>query len=346
MRIKMHLKKNNPDIRLMPEFKMAKNSMWTPSFIFYVREVIECKSLLENLVEDDDKLKLSWVEKSKGNSSGKIAEEMLRLIWGDEKPSTELGEWIPQVEEKLGITVMQLPRQRPDYDFPYWHEISGMALASGKLPIIVLNSENDKANRLFTLCYKIAHLMMGLSGISDDIYYPSLSSEIQPQWHSKKEKICYKAAVHVIIPEELIKSLQASSASKPPGDGFDTIMDHFGAPSVVIARYFMRPKLMESKETRQIFDLIVRWKLMGDAKKNKNQEKLESHEKGNFSFRQAKIAEDRAGPRMTRRALEAYDDGRLSATDLYDIFRVKLNHLPTIAENCGHSLVRWQGRSS
>jgi len=55
------------------------------------------------------------------------------------------------------------------------------------------------------------------------------------------------------------------------------------------------------------------------------------------------VALGRAGPRMTRKALIAYDEGRISSMDLYDIFGVKLNHLPKIAEQVGHHLVRWHG---
>lgn len=326
-----NLKEETPDVFSVTDFRVPETRKWTPNLIRYVREVMYRQSLLEVLIFNDEKPMLSWIAKFSGKSSDLIADEMRRLLWGDKKPPADLWGWIFQAENMLGISVTQ-PSQH--YTYSIGNEISGITLKSDKLPVIVLNLNDNEEFRLFTLCLEIAHLMIGYPGISHHNFHSQLNSNM-----SEVEDLCIKIAEQIIMPAKLFKSIWNNDASKLSEGRIKAIMDEFGASFSMSVMRSKRLGLMDDKQVSE----MIKQNIPRRQKRNEKQETLKSRGNGNFRHRQSEIAEERAGPRMTRRVLQAYDDGRISVLDLHDIFMVRLNHLPAIAKNCGHSLIKWQG---
>lgn len=93
-----------------------------------------------------------------------------------------------RIEDK-GIYVLQ--DSFPDTDG------SGFCLAHANQPIIVINTKRQShARRLFTLAHELAHILMGLSGISD----PFVS-------HNRIERSCNRFAGSFLAPPRYVSAL-------------------------------------------------------------------------------------------------------------------------------------------
>ena len=85
------------------------------------------------------------------------------------------------------------------------YEFRGMVISDNIAPLIVINpNDTDKAN-VFTLVHEFAHLLLGITGISDT----------KNSHHSRDtEKLCNAAAAEYLLPAETCKKLLPSHADE------------------------------------------------------------------------------------------------------------------------------------
>ena len=73
------------------------------------------------------------------------------------------------------------------------NEFRGFALSNEYAPLIFINSKDTDAARSFTLLHELAHIAIGKSGLSNDLYEHQVE-----QW-------CNKVAAEVLIPKDSLQ---------------------------------------------------------------------------------------------------------------------------------------------
>ncbi len=80
-------------------------------------------------------------------------------------------------------------------------EFRGFAISDNLAPIIFINSSDAPTARLFTLIHELAHLWLGISGISDNTHFQGKIA------HAKEEMFCNAVAGEFLVPQNLLKKL-------------------------------------------------------------------------------------------------------------------------------------------
>lgn len=327
---------NLPDISGIEDFRVGDARIMTPQLNRYLREVVAQRDLLREVLDEDDiaKIDLSWIGKWDGEDAETIASAMCKRIWQSETPKPELAEWISRIEGQFDIAVIQ---PRPHHAHSIGEEISGLALADDKIPIIVLNDRETLNRRLFTLLHELAHLMVKAPGISRHTYE---SGQNLPQV-SKIEHLCNSVAENALMPKEAFRHIWSQQARL--SDKIKAVHKTTGASLSATTVRAHHLNLIEEDDMQKQLNTYATAFRQKQAKVAyaPPQKRKPIQRKPVFGRGQDSLAYDRVGPRMTLKSLLAFDEGRLSALDLYDIFGVKLNNLPKIASKVNYSLVRW-----
>lgn len=343
-----------PDIYQIADLRREDDRNLTPNMIRFLREVImrqnwlrEIKPLENQLGENQ--LGGNQLEKNEleGNilrenkishkdidftprSASKIANWYRSVLFHDGRMLTDhLKEWIDKIETVMRVNVMQSRYSHINYKVE--SELSGAAFCDEYVPVIALNGTDNRERRLFALVYELAHITHAGSGISKVDY------RLSGGYGDKREAWCHQVAAETLMPEDIFRSLwEEADSSNDPLLKYKQIRKALGVSLFAAILRASRLELINESEAERLLQMI----------KNKPSHSLQNQEKkakNYFERAQKLVARDRAGPAMTKLALQSYDEGRLSARDLHNIFGVKLNHLPKIAEQVGYQLVRWHG---
>ena len=336
------LRENLPDIYSITDFRAGRDHRNTPELIRYLRDVLISQQLLSEVLDDDDVPDLSWIGKSKGKTSDKIAEALLDRVWQKglldrvcqkDSPQTKLNKWIERVEERLGVAVLQ-PRPHPSHSIG--HQISGLALEDDTVPIIVLNTKDIPERRLFTLLHEIAHLMVKEPGISKMNY--ESGKPIPP--NQKIEALCNRVAAKALMPKAIFD--QNWKHEQTEKKEINKLSKLTGASlSACAIRAYNLDFINEETMTELVAGYMKSYTDKMERDKANLERQIKEGKSSGGGPSEAQKARDRIGPGMTLKSLLAYDEGRLSARDLYDVFQVKLKHLTKISGLVDYTLVRW-----
>lgn len=327
-----------PDVSQIRDFRMGPDQQLTPNMIKYLRSVLVRQQTLRDLLEEEDVPDLSWVGSRAGGTAADVGLMIRQRVMGDDDAPKELKDWIDRIESRFGIAVMQ---SRPTHHSlkPEAH-FSGAAFTDHTVPVIAINSDELPARRVFTLLHELAHLLIGEPGISKVMFESNLTP-----LQSDVERFCNEVAAEALMPRDaFLASWRSETAQSGNVEAAvrRIVLDtgaSYSATAVRAARLELLP-IAEMNLLLREYTRFFETKKQKEAEK-RAQRKAEGLPLGGIP--QKYVALGRAGPRMTKKALIAYDEGRISSMDLYDIFGVKLNHLPNIAAMVDHHLVRWQG---
>ncbi len=109
------------------------------------------------------------------------------------------------------------------------HEFRGFAIADDYAPVVFLNGRDARAAQIFTLVHELAHLWLGVSGISD-LFLDIESRHV----YVKAERVCNAVAAEVLAPEKAF--LVHWNTSRALGENADDLARLFRVSTVVIAR--------------------------------------------------------------------------------------------------------------
>ena len=321
-----------PDINSIHDFRMGANRRKTPKLIRYLRDVMQRQQLLCDMLEEDDQADLSWIGKYADAPAIKIAESLRKILWGEKDAKKELKEWKREAEKQLGIAIME-PRPHHQYDIE--HQISGIALNDSKLPVVVLNSKDNQERKLFTLIHEIAHLMIKKPGISR---IDSDSGQHIPE-NQLEERLCNEVAAETLLPNNMFKAhwgneQRSSESAKVIISG---MVKKIGVSHSACAVRAHRLNLLKKEDMNQLLQIYkMEYQRSLEKQKEANKKKKGGGPPPEYT------ALGNVGHRMALKSLLAYDEGRVSARELYDVFGVKLKHLTSIAEALNYNLVRWR----
>ncbi len=110
-------------------------------------------------------------------------------------------------------------------------EFRGIAFADKLAPLIVINSNDTNAAKLFTLLHELAHLWIGESGISNlNAFSHGLPS--QPN----REKQCNAIAAEFLVPENELKNSLDETKYSTAEEAIDDLSKLFKVSKEVVAR--------------------------------------------------------------------------------------------------------------
>lgn len=225
--------------------------------------------------------------------------------------------------EARGIIVLQSHRHKSRQVPP--GEFSGFAMADDQAPVIVLNSGDSDAKRIFTLLHEIAHLWLETPGIS------RVSFTLDAFTKRDAEAFCNRAAAAALLPMREFRN--AWQAGRDDETAIDSIAHNFKASHSATT---VRAAAMQLIDRQRCTDLLATYKRLA--------KEAAARRKGGRAVPDRQ-ALGRSGHYFARLALDAYEQGIISALDLSHLFGTKLDHLSKIAKRLDFPLHRWASRA-
>ncbi|MGH7193451.1 MAG: ImmA/IrrE family metallo-endopeptidase, partial [Candidatus Saccharimonadales bacterium] len=203
-------------------------------------------------------------------------------------------------------------------------EMRGYSIAQFPLPVVVLNRKDAPAGRAFTLLHELTHLMLRSSGVCDLDERPDRSPGDQ-----RTEVYCNHVAGAALLPR---RSLLAHPAVQAHGgepawrqDELELLARHYSVSREVV----LRRLLIAGRTSKPFYEKT----------RNQLQRDYEKRQKNEGFVTPSADAVSTAGKPFVRLVLGAYNDDRLTTSDVSDYLGVKLKHLDKI-RNDHHQ--RWR----
>ncbi len=240
-----------------------------------------------------------------------------QFAWNKPDHSDALNYWIDAMES-VGILVFQTanpPRMPKEYKY----EICGFCIKEKEFPAIVVNRNDWKNRRIFTLMHEMAHLMLDTESMCDLKEYEDYLSDDQ-----KVEIFCNEFAASVLVPKNsfLNEPLVLSQTQWEDND-IKQLSDKYSVSREVIVR-----RLLSFKRVTDDFYLKKRDEYIKIARQRKK-DKQKNQKKGDGERYHFKII------RTTSRhfqsiVLSAYYHEEITSSDLSEYVGVDIKHLDKI----------------
>lgn len=186
----------------LKDFRSNKDELDT-AVIFIMREIQEKQEWLSNYYRKSKGGKLPFAGKYNIKHDPAVVAADIRKTLGlslKDKPDKPLKYWITKAEEKrifIALSSNFHTRLKLNSDI-----FKGFVIADNFAPFIFLNSDDWDQGQLYTLVHELAHIWIGVSGISNDTGLVIPGHNLHPV-----EKFCNEVALHALLPEEDVKSL-------------------------------------------------------------------------------------------------------------------------------------------
>jgi Zn-dependent peptidase ImmA (M78 family)/transcriptional regulator with XRE-family HTH domain len=185
----------------LKDFRSNKDELDT-AVIFIMREMQEKQEWLHNFYKRSKENKLSFAGKYNIKHDPLVVASDIRKTLGislKDKPDKPLKYWITKAEEKgifIALSSNFHTRLKLNSDV-----FKGFAIADSYAPFIFLNSDDWDQGQLFSLVHELAHIWIGVSGISNDTGLMTNISGMHPV-----EKFCNEVAMYALLPDEEVKT--------------------------------------------------------------------------------------------------------------------------------------------
>lgn len=224
--------------------------------------------------------------------------------------------------EKIGVYVFQ-------FQMPF-EEARAFSLTDD-FPIVVLNTDDAKNGRIFSLFHEVCHILFNIGGVFKDKESNNLKGE-----YAAIEDFCNRFAASLLVPEDLFKKdidFSNQSLQEWSEKDLEKLSRLYSVSKEVVLRklvdlklasktfYFTKKKFWD-KELRNRKELILQ----------KQKQKLleEGRTSGGIPI-DIKTVMEKGKPYISK-VLEGYEKGSLTYGDVSEYLEVKLDHLPKIIE--------------
>ena len=184
----------------LKDFRSNKDELPT-AVIFMMREIQEKQEWLRDFYKAKGS-KLPFAGKYNIKHDPAVVAADIRKTLGislKDKPDKPLKYWIGKAEEKrifVSLSSNFHTRLKLDSDV-----FKGFVIADPYAPFIFLNSDDWDQGQLFTLVHELAHIWIGVSGISNDTGMINPPAGLHPV-----EKFCNEVAMLALLPEDEVKT--------------------------------------------------------------------------------------------------------------------------------------------
>jgi len=181
----------------LKDFRATKTDLGT-AVIFMMREIQDKQEWLRNFYAKNRTSKLPFVGRYNIKSDPEMVARDIRKTLGINVATNTLKPlkyWVDKAESKrIFITLSSNFHSRLKLDSD---EFKGFAIADVYAPFIFINSEDWDHGQLFSLAHELAHIWIGVSGISNDTGIIGKTSDLHPV-----ERFCNEVAVRLLMPAE------------------------------------------------------------------------------------------------------------------------------------------------
>ncbi len=195
-------------------------------------------------------------------------------------------------------------------------EFRGLALCHKLAPLIVVNPNDAKAARLFTLVHELTHIGLGHSAISNLDFW-NLSSFAAL---NQKERYCNAVAAEFLVPEQTIMERIEGRHMTDPILEVEELAKQFNVSRMVIARRLRELGMLESEDYRTLCSM---YKEQWDRSK-----RMQAVGAGPGRNVLDKV---RLGEKFIVTVLSAVNEGRITFQDASRMLRVKAARFDRIA---------------
>lgn len=122
-------------------------------------------------------------------------------------------------------------------------EFRGFALSDKYAPLVFINAKDSKAAQIFTLAHELAHIWLGISGVSNlsQTYSPDVTSE----------RFCNRVAAELLVPLAELKTQW--ELVKGNQDSVRRLVKHFKVSSLVILRRMRDAQYLSADEFTRLY---------------------------------------------------------------------------------------------
>lgn len=189
-------------------------------------------------------------------------------------------------------------------------EFRGFVISDDIAPVIFLNGKDAPAAQIFTLVHELAHVWLGVSGVSNaDISSRNVAA-------GNVEKACNRVAAEFLVPEAELHARW--SASESFDENAWRLSRHFKVSSVVIARSAVEKGFGRWTEYFKFYEA------------ERSQWAKGSESGGGDFYRTSAV---RNGKRLTKAVLERALEGKMLLRDAGDLLNVAPSKLKVLAES-------------
>ena len=184
----------------LKDFRTDKTELGT-AVIFMMREIQDKQDWLHNFYAKNRTAKLPFVGRFNIKSDPVLVAKDIRKTLGINLATNSLKPlkyWIDKAESKrIFITLSSNFHTRLKLDSDVF---KGFAIADTFAPFIFINSEDWDHGQLFSLAHELAHIWIGVSGISNDTGILGKTNNLH-----QVEKFCNEVAIQLLLPPEDLK---------------------------------------------------------------------------------------------------------------------------------------------
>lgn len=186
-------------------------------------------------------------------------------------------------------------------------EFRGLALAHQTVPLIVINTNDATAARIFTLVHELGHIWFGDSGVSnfDALGRPRLQSAVVA-----REMLCNALAGEFLIPEAALRDAWQPGDENASGQ-IERLVRLFKISRAVVARRLL--------DLDMIADTIY-WPLLKNY--NLNWEKSKQKIKAQSGPSRNVLDKYRLGQKLVHMVMDAVSNGRITVQEAARMLRV------------------------
>jgi Zn-dependent peptidase ImmA (M78 family)/DNA-binding XRE family transcriptional regulator len=318
------------DFRTLPGFPVT----YSPALLLEHRSAVSRRNLVMDLLDESSTGDFSYLGRvsleKDPEQAGKYIRQILDIDWNLQKKMKDAREalnWWKESIENLNVLVFHTNHQGNIVEL---EEARGFSISEPRFPVIVLNSKDSHAGRIFTLLHELVHLMLNEGGICD------CREHALPAQIPHVEMFCNRTAGAVLVPSDILMNHEVVIKHQGKGNRIrwedveiDALSSDFSVSNEVLLRRLLIFKLT-SEEFYQLKrkEYSERWERV----------KKEEQEKGHPPYYRMKLRQ--LGKPFARTVFNAYYDRRITLSDVMDYIGVKTGVLKDIEKAAYSAVVR------
>ena len=275
----------------------------SPEFAAFIRHAESFQRQVKDLLKEERKGVLSFIGSVRFDTPIKEVvasiRQVIRFSIQDQrktKTSENLFSLIRNRAEEVGILVLLEGNLGSHHSAISTDQFRGLAISDPVAPMVVINPNDPKVARIFSLIHELSHLWLGETGVSnEDALAVSRTNQ------RINEAFCNKVAAEFLVPED---ELRNEWQFRQPNlyDSIANISHMFRVSRIVVARRLLNLGMIDEKFYWTFYKQIkVQWQA--------DKERLQEAEGGpGYAMR----VQNRLGKRLIKTIIEAAQAGKLS----------------------------------
>lgn len=295
-----------------------------------LREIRTRQEMVRSILEDDaDARPLAFVGSMQVTLPIREAAQVIRQelevpetheLWRKQESPDQLFAILRERVEQIGVFVLLAGNLGSHHTNLSEKIFRGFALADAFAPFIVINDQDARSARSFTLIYELTHIFVGSTGVSDA---PStIATGTQP---ARVERFCNDVAGEFLLPEESLAGIGAQESLDSASEVIRRIAARRSVSEAMVAYRFWRTGRIDPEVYGQLAAIYAgRWR----AIKQRNRQL--SRESGGVPINFYRIRKHRLGNRLTGLVSRTLKANEITHTKAAKILGVKPTNVETL----------------